>query len=190
MGPGISTRVAIGGSYSVPHEQWIFVKDRDMGRHNIKQYSARLDENDNLIRNTSLVRNTHTDKTRNVTYVAGPARDNIQKATGKPVNQVTIQDNSRPGQNLRSNEMKLYRPQIQNENSGRKPAPAHVQELKEVRQEVRGNPYTERNVQKGNAPHREVRPSREHSKQQHQPRPDNRGNRQGHPPGKKKRGNN
>src|SRR6478609_2910032 len=38
IGPGISINIAYGGSYNLPSNQWILVKDRDLGRINNNNY--------------------------------------------------------------------------------------------------------------------------------------------------------
>jgi hypothetical protein len=53
---------------------------------------------------------------------------------GKPVNQVLIQEHSRPGQNMNGREMKIYKPQVREEqNNNRKPSPGRVEELNKVK---------------------------------------------------------
>lgn len=134
MGPGISINVAFGGNYQVPSNQWIFVNNRDIDRHNVYSYSVNRTNNTTIINNTTVIQNTRQDRSRNTTYIAGPDRDDVQRVKGRPVNQVVIRDNDRPGQNLNKRELKIYKPRVQSEQSeNRRPAPVKIENLNNVR---------------------------------------------------------
>lgn len=66
--------------------------------------------------------------------MSGPNRDDVQKIKGRPVNQVVVQDYDRPGQNINRRELKIYKPNVQQEHGERrKSAPANVEELNKVK---------------------------------------------------------
>ena len=134
MRPGISVTIAIGREYNEPDNHWIFVKDRDIERRDVNRYYVNKTNNVTIIKNSTVIVKTRVDKSRNVTYITGPDKDDVQNVTGKPVKHVTIKENDKPGQKEKNNELRIYRPQVQKNNSeGKKPAPAKVVPIKEVK---------------------------------------------------------
>lgn len=78
--------------------------------------------------------NTRKDNKRNVTYTAGPDRNEVQKASGKTVKPVAIQENTKPGMHVSKDKLQIYRPRVQKGNSnGQKPAPSKVMKLNDVK---------------------------------------------------------
>ena len=132
--PGISISVVFGGMYQVPSDRWIFVRDRDIDRRKVYSYSVNRTSNTTIINNSTVIQHTRPDRQRNVNYIAGPDRDDVQKTTGKQIRQVAIQEHNRPGQNLSRNELRIYRPQVQrDENNGRKSVPLKIESLNNVK---------------------------------------------------------
>jgi hypothetical protein len=87
-----------------------------------------------IIKNSSVINRTYSDRNRHSTYVSGPDRADVQKVTGRTIQPVVIHDNNKPGQNLRNGQLQIYRPQVQrNDKNGRKPAPSRVINLKDVK---------------------------------------------------------
>ena len=134
MGPGISIEVAFGGGYTVPSDRWIFVSDRYITSPEINRYYVDRSTNVTIINSSTVVNNTYVDNSRHVTYVAGPAKNDVQKVTGATIKPVAIQEIDKPGQALANDQLKIYRPRVQaNADNGRKPAPSKVMDLKEVK---------------------------------------------------------
>jgi len=134
IGPGVSTNVAYSPGYNVPYNQWTFVRNRDFGRRDINNYYVKSSNNVTIINNTTVINNTHMDKSRNVTYNAGPERNEVEKHAGKTFTPVVIKESSKPGQNLSNNQLQIYRPQVQkNITSGQKPSPAKVENLNNLK---------------------------------------------------------
>ena len=139
MEPGISISVAFGGTYQAPVTRWVFVKNRDLDRPNVHNYSVNQTNNVTIINNTRVIQNTRQGGQRNVTYVTGPDRDEVQKIKGRPINQVIVQDYDRPGQDMNPREMRIYKPNVkQDQGEHKRSAPVKVEELNNVR------PATER----------------------------------------------
>jgi hypothetical protein len=85
--------------------------------------------------------NTRKDNKRNVTYIAGPDRDDVQRVTHTPVKSVAIRESDQPGHHLSNGELQTYRPQVQKRSgNGQNPAPSKVMKLNDVR------PASERNA--------------------------------------------
>jgi hypothetical protein len=134
IGPGVSLNVAYSNGYDVPYNQWTFVRGGNLGRTNINNYYVNNSTNVTIINNTTVINNTRMDKSRNVTYNAGPDRHEVEKHAGKTFTPVAIQETSKPGQHLNNNQLQIYRPQVQKTAvSGPKPAPARVESLNNVK---------------------------------------------------------
>jgi hypothetical protein len=134
MGPGVSISVAYSNGYNVPYNHWTFVNDRDFGRTNINNYYINNSNNVTIINNSTVINNTRVDKSRNVTYNAGPDRSEVEKHAGKKFTPVAIKESNKPGQNISKNQLELYKPRVQkNFSNGQKPAPSKVEDLKNVK---------------------------------------------------------
>jgi len=124
MQPGISISLSFGNRYNRNDDHWIFVRDRDLERHDINRYFVNRTDNDRIIRNSTVISKTYIDSRRNATYVSGPAREDVQKIVGRKISPVTIQDNNKPGQNMSNGQLRIYRPLVKKGNiNGQKPAP-------------------------------------------------------------------
>jgi hypothetical protein len=139
MEPGISISVALNGTYREPITRWVFVRSRDIDRPNVYHYSVNQTNNTTIINNTRVIQNTRQEGQHNVTYVTGPDRNEVQRIKGKPINQVIIQDHDRPGQDVNPREMRIYKPNVrQEQGETRRPVPQKIEELNTVK------PITER----------------------------------------------
>jgi hypothetical protein len=144
MGPGISIELSFGGSYRVPNERWTFVSDRDINRRDIDRHYVDRSTNVTIINNSTVINNTRTDERRHTKYVAGPERDDVQKVTGAPVRTVAIREDDKPGQSLNNDQLKIYRPRVRTmDKADRKPAPARLVNLKEVKRVSERKPGNE-----------------------------------------------
>ncbi|MGA2296132.1 MAG: DUF6600 domain-containing protein [FCB group bacterium] len=133
IGPGISIGIAYGDGYYESHNHYTFLKRGYMGRKNMNKYYERT-SNDDRIHNSRVINNPYVDKRHNVTYNAGPNRNEVEKTRGKAITPVVIKENSKPGQKVSRNQLQVYRPQVQqNIPTGQKPAPAKVESLNNVK---------------------------------------------------------
>ena len=148
MRPGISVSMSFGNEYADVN-RWNFVRDRDFGRTNISRYYVNRRDNDVIIRKSSVINNTFNDNKRNVTYIAGPRRDDVQKYTRRSINNVSVRDNPNPGQKLTNNQLEIYRPQFDRNNDVKqRPAPSRVSDVKDIVPAGRRNAnYKQNNVQ-------------------------------------------
>lgn len=144
--PGISINLSFNDGYR-DLDRWNFVRDRDFGRPDINRYYIDRNEYNTIIINSTVINNTYVDRRRNTTYIAGPTRDNVQKTSGRKINNITIRDNDKPGQALNNNQLKIYRPQIERINDrNQRPAPSKITNLKDVKPARERNATNQRNV--------------------------------------------
>jgi hypothetical protein len=145
MEPGISLSVSFGREYNRQNDHWIFVRDRYIGNSNMNRYYVNRNDHERIIRNSTVINNTYIDNSRNTTYVTGPARDDVQRRTGRRVSSVSLQESSQPGQNMKNGNLRIYRPQIsRNNDAGNRPAPSRIVDLKEVKRPAERNEMNQR----------------------------------------------
>lgn len=134
MEPGITVSMSFGSAYDSRDDHWLFVRDRDFERSDIHNYYINRSENNRIVRNSSVINRTYTDRNRNTTYVTGPSRVAVQKATGRTITPFAIQENNRPGQVISNGQLKIYRPQVEKDNNnGRKSVPTRVTNMNDVK---------------------------------------------------------
>ena len=134
MEPGISLSVGFGRSYNSNYDHWMFVRDRDFDRANINRYYVNRTDHDRIVRQSKVINTTFLDKSRNITYVTGPNRADVQRVTGRKINPVVIHENSKPGQKLNNGQLQIYRPMvIKNNSNGHKPVPTKIENLKDLK---------------------------------------------------------
>jgi len=122
-----------GSDYNVPHNQWKFVKNGDLGKTNLINFYVAASNNAMIIKNSKVVNNNLPDKTRNATYNGGPDRFEVEKHIGKEITRFSIKEDSIPGQNLNDNMLRMYRPMIQNNSAAQtKPAPEKVTNINDL----------------------------------------------------------
>ncbi|TAK64787.1 MAG: hypothetical protein EPO24_03035 [Bacteroidetes bacterium] len=176
--PGISIEIAFGREYRERNERWIFVKDRDITRDDIRYHYLNQSNNITIINNSTVIVNTRKDIKRNVIYIAGPDRDDVQRLTRSRVNPVAIRENNKPGQRLHNGELQIYRPQVQKKNrNGQNPSPSKVMRLNDIKPSLeRRTGNLQHNVNPSNndnmnqLPESRVSPSRQNKGKQQQPR--------------------
>lgn len=154
MEPGISLSASFGRGYDSHNDHWIFVKEHDIDRSDINNYYVNRVDKDRIVRRSSVINNTYTDSRRHTTYIAGPARADVQKAAGRQVKPVAIQEYSKPGQEISNGNFRIYRPVVVNNNNREaKPAPARVANLKDLKQPSERNPINpDRRITNVNSP--------------------------------------
>ncbi len=138
-----------GRDYDRDDNRWVFVKDGDIDRNDIDRYSLDRSKNSNIMRQSAVVDNKRSDNGRNVSYNAGPDINDVRKSTGKDIKPVALRDNDKPGQKVENGEVRLYRPEVRDDNSnGRKAAPSKVVSYDQVKSNKANNPDN-RNNQNG-----------------------------------------
>jgi hypothetical protein len=164
MEPGISLSVSFGRQYNSNNDHWMFVRDRDFERHDLNRYSVNRSDRASIIRSSTVINTTYIDNSRHTTYVAGPAREDVQRVTGRQIKPVSIRETNSPGQELSNGQLKIYRPEVvRNKNNERKSAPTRITNIKDVKQPSERNAAT----QPGNL-NRENNFNREQQQQQRQ----------------------
>ncbi|MBK7713347.1 MAG: hypothetical protein IPJ37_22250 [Bacteroidales bacterium] len=140
MAPGIDINISFGMGYDNNHDNWIFVRDRNIGRSNLNRYYVDRNERDRIIISSRVVNNTYVDNRSHTTYVSGPARDDVQRATGRKISQVKIQETNSPGREMHNGNLNVYRPQVtRRSNADADYAPSRVINRKEAEQQVNSN---------------------------------------------------
>jgi hypothetical protein len=134
MGPGISIELSFGGGYRVPDDRWTFVRDRDIMRDDVDRYYVDRSTNVTIINTSTVINNTYIDRSRNTTYIAGPARDDVQRVVGTTIQPRVIQDHATPGQAVTENQLQIFRPKVAPRRADdRSVAPTKVESIKEVK---------------------------------------------------------
>jgi hypothetical protein len=134
MGPGMSVGMSFGNNYNNYSNHWIFVNERYFGRNNINRYYASQNDYDMLFSNSSVINNTYVDNSRHTTYVSGPTKSDVRGVTGRRVSTYAIQENNVPGQSVSNGQLRIYRPQVmQNNDNERRSAPSVITNLNDVR---------------------------------------------------------
>jgi DNA segregation ATPase FtsK/SpoIIIE-like protein len=134
MEPGMSISASFGQQYNYNNDHWMFVRDRDFERRDVNRYYVNRRVHNTIIVNSRVINTTYIDNSRHATYVAGPTRNDVQRNTGRNINTVSIRENKNPGQNMKNNQLQMYRPQIEKNNvKGNKPAPTRVSEKQDVK---------------------------------------------------------
>jgi hypothetical protein len=135
MEPGISLSLSFGRGYDSHNDHWIFVRDRDIDRPDINNFYIGRTDRDRIVRRSSVINSTYVDNRRQTTYVTGPAREDIQKVTGRRVNPVAVQEYDRPGQDFSNGNFRIYRPEVMKNNRNENNAsPSRITDLKDVKQ--------------------------------------------------------
>lgn len=110
--PGINIHVSI----NIPASRWIFVPQRYITSPRIYNYYAPRTRVVNIYNHTTIINNYYDRDNR--TYVYGPRRSDIERATRSKVAVHRIHDAERPGRpEVRSGSVSIYRPQTSAANS-------------------------------------------------------------------------
>lgn len=133
MESGLSISLSFGRPYNRQNDHWTFVRNGDIDRPDISQYYTNQTDRNRIISNSTVINQTYVDNRRNVTYVSGPSREDVQRVTGRSFKSVSIQENDRPGQSMINGQLRIFRPQInKNNNQGVRPTPLRISDLKDV----------------------------------------------------------
>ncbi len=95
MGSGISINVSFGRQYNNSNDHWIFVRDRDFDRPNLRSYIIKDYNRINILQSSRVIRRVSVDNNQNRNYISGPEQGEAQRATGRSYNPVMVRDNER-----------------------------------------------------------------------------------------------
>src|SRR5690606_8528916 len=127
LGPRMSINVHIG----IPHHHWVFVQQRYICSPRLYSYYAPYRNRVRIYNRTTIINNTYVYNNR--TYVSGPRRSELERATGSRVAVREISRASRPGRaSVNSRSVSLYRPEV-DRNSRSSARPARVADVSAVR---------------------------------------------------------
>lgn len=133
MAPGMSISFYFDRRYDSRHDHWCFVRDRDFGRKDIHRYYVNRSDHERIFRDSRVIDRTYNDNKRHSTYVYGPDRKSVQRASGNRINQYNIRETNKPGQEIQNRELRIYRPQINRNSNTRETAPARVINKDDIR---------------------------------------------------------
>ncbi len=134
LGPGMSMDYGYNNNYNVPTNYWRFVRDQDFGRSDMDNYYINSSNNITIINNSRVINNFHEDKNRNVRYNGGPDRNEVEKKVGRTFAPLPVREDTRPGENIRSNQFQIYRPRIQQNNTtGTRPVPSRITNVRDLK---------------------------------------------------------
>ena len=133
MRPGVTINITFGGYNDVPNDRWIFVRDRDIERHDIDNNYIDRSNNITIINNSTVINKTYYDNKRQTTYITGPSREDVQKFTGRTIKPVVVHERNKPGQSWNNDQLLIYRPQVQKNKKGNKPAPTELTKINDVK---------------------------------------------------------
>ena len=112
MRPGYGIYSGIYSDHYSNNDHWIFVRNNHFGRYDIYNYYVNRSDYSRIIENSTVVDNTYYDRRRQVYYISGPDRREVERITGNRVKSVVVRDNDMPVQQLNNNRLQLYRPQF------------------------------------------------------------------------------
>ncbi len=124
LSPGIGLHV----SAQFPRSHWVFVSQRRFRHRNFHRYFVPQYQVVNVFHNTTVINNTYV--YNNQTYVSGPDRRHIERATRRAVPVYQVQNSNQPGRSaLRNNTLAVYKPDVKREVSAQgqaRPARAYT----------------------------------------------------------------
>lgn len=110
LGPGISINIAIGG-YSCPDYWWTFAPQQYVLSPNFHRYCYGPRYAPQYVHQTTIINNTYV--YNHNTYITGPRRADMERAIGRPVQAVAINNSVRPTRTeVRGNTVSMFRPAI------------------------------------------------------------------------------
>ncbi|MDR3653181.1 MAG: hypothetical protein P4L34_09460 [Paludibacter sp.] len=133
MEPGVSLNEGFNNAFGGSNDHWLFVRNMDFERTDINQYYLNHSDRDRIGRNSIVINRTYNDYDRHATYVSGPTRESVQRATGRTIKPLTIQENNKPGQEINNGQLRIYRPQVDKNNSGERNAPRTVTNMQDIK---------------------------------------------------------
>lgn len=111
LGPGISISMSFGSGYYVPDYWWVFTPQQYILNPRFRNYTYGPRYNPRYVQQTTIINNTYV--YNHNTYISGPRRGDMERAIGRNITPVSIQNSGRPmGAQLRGNNLNMFRPTI------------------------------------------------------------------------------
>jgi len=158
MEPGVSVSMSFGRSYDSHNDHWLFVRNNDFERTDIHNYYVNNVDRNRIVRHSTIINTTYIDRSRRTTYVSGPTRESVQRATGRTIRPLSIQENNKPGQEVSNGQLRIYRPEIQKRNSGQRNIPTKVTDIRDVKRTPTRNGSNQNRNQTVKPDNRQVTP--------------------------------
>lgn len=141
MGPGVNINISFGSGYNVPNPWWTFIPCGNIYSRNFHRYYSPR-QTVNIINNTTIINNTYVDARARTTYVTGPRRTDVERATRQKVNVYNVSNRSRAGNaSISGRTVSVYRPSVR-ESSGRGQQSAAPRQFKALDRSVVNNSGT------------------------------------------------
>jgi hypothetical protein len=122
--PGTSISAAMGSSYYVPDDWWLFIPRKYFLTHEFQSRCEPARNNPDLLKKTSVNTSTHTASSYEESYLTGPQADQFAR-TGLNAPLYAVKKMQKPGKStVGTNELSLYMPAIEKWEKGNEPKPA------------------------------------------------------------------
>ena len=122
--------VSVGyANYYCPPERYVFVSANYMGDPNIVRYYAPRNQCIGYYNHSTVINNTYYDRGSNITYYAGPRREEVEGYTHTQIQPVSVVQSGSPERTgVSGNQIRMYRPAVQQQNGNNavRPAPQTV----------------------------------------------------------------
>ena len=115
LGPDIGYDFAFSNGYYLPHEQWHFIHQHDLGRRDVDKRILGMGGYIKYLNDSKVIDNVKHDEHQQISYHAGPARNEVERITGKKITALAIENATTPVQLVRKSSLKIYRPELQSE---------------------------------------------------------------------------
>ncbi len=157
MGPDVSINIAFSNTYVIPYNRWVFVRERNLYRNDINRYYVDRSNNVTIINNSTIINNTYIDNSRNVTYMAGPEKREVQRKIGRNITPFMLRDNNTPGQKVGKGRVDLYRPKVEpRSGDNKRSAPAQVRTFRDVKPAAERKTVTKQEINRQGVQKREA----------------------------------
>jgi hypothetical protein len=160
------------GGYYVQDNSWTFVEVDHFGGTTINNYYLNKSGNTAIIKNTTVINNSHTHSSSHITYNAGPDRNEVEKHNGKKITPFVVKDNSSHSQQMSNGQVVMYKPTVEKNGTGSKHAPSKVSDMKDGK-EKQNDKVPVPNKQPVTTPKEQntKQPQQTQPKKQYQPQP-------------------
>jgi hypothetical protein len=95
---------------NLSHENWIFVKDNDIDRHDLAKILYSRKNNTMIYNNSAFIDRIHHDRMRQEAYFAGPGPEEVRRTIGRDMLNIKLVERDRPGHSVSKDRFVIYRP--------------------------------------------------------------------------------
>jgi hypothetical protein len=108
LGPGMGIDVSVT---NIPADRWCFVQHQYINSPSIRNHFEDRSRNTTIYKNVTIINNPRV--TRNVHYIAGPKREDVERSTHSTIPTRAISNTQKPGRTILSNNaIHIYRPGV------------------------------------------------------------------------------